>query len=90
MVCRRLWSGVQSTAREAKEKMNAAGQVLVEYLLLAAVFIILVAGVAKQIPLTFNNSTPVLGAKIEQRLETGSGFNRGDWKKPNNPVGGIK
>ena len=70
--------------------MNAAGQVLVEYLLLASIFILLIAGIAKDIPLTFKTSTPFLGGKIERRLQTGGGFaSSTEWKKPIRPKGGV-
>jgi hypothetical protein len=69
--------------------MNAAGQVLVEYLLLASIFLLLIAGISKEIPVTFSRATPFLGGKIEQRLQTGAGFAQGSWKPPVKPKGGV-
>lgn len=76
--------------------MNAAGQALVEFLLLSIIFLAIVVAIAKEIPITFSKSTPYLGGKIEQRLETGRGFsvnkqNGGDiWKNAIQPKGGVK
>ncbi len=69
--------------------MNAAGQVLVEYILLAAIFMLFIGMVSKQIPLTFKEATPYLGGKIEQRLETGGGFSSGFWQPPIKSKGGV-
>ncbi len=73
--------------------MNAAGQVLIEYILLMAVFLLLIAKVSVKIPDTFAKASPYLGAKIEQRLETGNGFSTdaaGFWRPPIGPKGGVK
>lgn len=71
--------------------MNAAGQVLIEYIFLMLVFLLLVGKVARSIPTTFDTATPYLGAKIEQRIETGQGFsaNNGIWLPPYKPKGGL-
>jgi hypothetical protein len=73
--------------------MNAAGQVLIEYILLMAVFLLLIAKVSVKIPDTFAKASPYLGAKIEQRLETGKGYSDyspGFWQPPLAPKGGVK
>jgi hypothetical protein len=63
--------------------MNAAGQILVEFLLLMAIFILVVAAVVRKIPFTFDSATPYLAGKIEQRLQTGKGFGQGPvWQPP--------
>ena len=71
--------------------MGEAGQVLIEYILLMVVFLLLVGKVARSIPTTFDSATPYLGAKIEQRIETGQGFsaNNGIWLAPYKPKGGL-
>jgi len=71
--------------------MNAAGQVLLEFILLAVVFLLIVAKISKNIPLTFSSASPSLGGKIEQRLETGSGYfvQGGTWDYPIKPKGGV-
>ena len=75
--------------------MNAAGQALVEFLLLTLIFLAIVVAIAKEIPLTFSKATPYLGGKIEQRLQTGRGFslnktNGGDiWHDAAKPKGGV-
>ena len=75
--------------------MNAAGQALIEFLLLTIIFLVIVVAIAKEIPITFSKATPFLGGKIEQRLETGRGFaidksNGGEiWKDPVQPKGGV-
>jgi hypothetical protein len=72
-------------------KMNAAGQALIEYVLLLAVFLLLIARIAQSIPSTFSSASPYLGAKIEQHLETGNGFHaNGQWLSPYGPKGGVK
>lgn len=71
--------------------MNAAGQVLIEYLLLASIFLLLIGVIAPKIPVTFSQATPSLGGKVEQRLQTGAGFvNSGTWLKPIRPKGGVR
>jgi len=73
--------------------MNAAGQVLIEYILLMAVFLLLIAKVSAKIPDTFSKASPYLGAKLEQRLETGKGFSDdsgGWWLPPISTKGGVK
>ncbi|MCC6278198.1 MAG: hypothetical protein IT289_09820 [Oligoflexia bacterium] len=70
---------------------NAAGQTLVEFVLLTALFLIFVGKVARDLPLTFSGATPYLGAKLQGRLQTGAGFTRGgDWQRPVRPKGGVK
>jgi len=71
--------------------MGAAGQVLIEYVLLMLVFLLLVGKVARSIPSTFDRATPYLGAKIEQRIETGHGFSASNvnWQPPISPKGGL-
>ncbi len=73
--------------------MNAAGQVLVEYILLAALFMLFIGMISKQIPLTFKDATPYLGGKVELRLETGQGFanaQKGNaWNPPVKSKGGV-
>jgi len=71
-------------------KVNAAGQILVEALLLMAIFLILVGSIARQIPFTFSSASPYLAGKMEQRLQTGGGFSAGAWQGPVNPKGGVK
>jgi hypothetical protein len=73
--------------------MNAAGQVLFEYVLIMLVFLLLVAKLANYIPTTFGKASPYLGAKIEQRLEAGNGFatlKPGFYLPPAAPKGGVK
>ncbi len=70
--------------------MNAAGQVLLEYVLLMAVFVLLIARLAQSVPTTFAKASPYLGGKIEQRLETGNGFSLNSWKAPVAAKGGVK
>jgi hypothetical membrane protein len=70
-------------------KVNAAGQTLVEFVLLTGIFLILIGVVAKKVPLTFSSATPYLGGKIQQRLETGGGFAGAAWSTPLKPKGGV-
>jgi hypothetical protein len=75
--------------------VNAVGQTLIEFLLLTMIFVVLIAGIARKIPITFSRATPYLGGKVEQRLETGRGFalnSSGNdlWIKPTNPKGGMR
>lgn len=74
--------------------MNSAGQALIETIILTAIFMLLVAGVAKNLPLTFETATPVLAAQVESRLQTGVGFskqqNKNTWARPVAPKGGMK
>ncbi len=70
-------------------KVNAAGQALVEFVLLTAIFLIFIGVVAKKVPLTFSSATPFLGGKIQQRLETGGGFAGGAWSTPLKSKGGV-
>ena len=78
--------------------MNAAGQALIEFLLLTLIFVVLIAGIIRKIPITFSKSTPVLAGQIESRLETGHGFALSDpsggsadaWMSPITPKGGMK
>jgi hypothetical protein len=70
---------------------NAAGQTLVEFILLTALFLIFIGKVARDLPITFSGATPYLGAQVQDRLQTGGGFTRsGDWSKPIGPKGGVK
>ena len=75
--------------------MNAAGQVLVEFLLLTILFLMLIAGISKEIPLTFSKATPFLGFNIQTALETGHAFSLKPggapaWSAPVSPKGGLK
>jgi hypothetical protein len=76
--------------------VNAAGQALIEFLLLTVIFVVLIAGIARQIPVTFSKASPYLAGRIEQRLETGHGFaadpidGNDAWSAPTSPKGGIK
>lgn len=68
--------------------MNAAGQAILEYLLLMAIFALFLGKIIQSIPSTFSSASPYLGAKIETRLESGNGFaGAGMWKPPANPDG---
>jgi hypothetical protein len=68
--------------------MNAAGQAILEYLLLLAIFVLFLGKIIHSIPETFSSASPFMGAKIETRLETGHGFSGdGIWKPPTNPQG---
>ena len=70
--------------------MNAAGQALVEFVLLMAIFLVVVASIAKDIPLTFKGASPYLAMKLEQRLQTGAGFGNGQvWQAPKAPKFGV-
>ena len=66
--------------------MNQAGQALIEFVILTAIFMLLLAGVAKKMPVTVNTATPYLGAQVEARLQTGVGFvrsaNYSTWSGP--------
>ena len=70
--------------------MNAAGQAILEYLVLMALFAFFLGALIHKIPGTFNTASPYLGAKIETRLETGAGFagrTESTWKPPVNKDG---
>jgi len=69
--------------------VNAAGQALVEFVLLTAIFLTFIGVIAKKVPLTFSSATPYLGGKIQQRLETGGGFAKGAWAVPVKSKGGV-
>jgi hypothetical protein len=65
--------------------------VLVEFVLITALFLVLIAGVARKIPVTFGEAAPYLGGKLEVRLETGSGFKGANaWRQPLQPKGGSR
>ncbi len=72
--------------------MNAAGQAIMEFLLLTLAFLVIFSAVIRKVPNTFGESTPYLGARLQQRLETGGGYarERGAWQLPNKVRGGIK
>ena len=53
-----------------------SGQALIEFLLLTAIFMLLLAGVAQKLPVTVNSATPILGGQVEARLQTGVGFSQ--------------
>jgi hypothetical protein len=66
----------------------AAGQAILEYLVLMALFAFFLGAIIHKIPDTFNSASPYLGAKIETRLESGQGFaGDGTWKPPVNKDG---
>lgn len=68
--------------------MSAAGQAILEYLVLMAIFAFFLGAIIHKIPGTFNSASPYLAAKIETRLETGAGFSGpGMWKPPTNKNG---
>ncbi len=73
--------------------MGAAGQAIIEFLLLTVVFMLLLAGIAKQMPITMKEATPYLGGQVEARLQTGVGFSQtsgqGRWSAPLKPKGGL-
>lgn len=72
--------------------MNAAGQALLEFVLLTFLFLLLIASVIRYVPNTFSESTPYLGARVQDRLETGGGYarERGGWQLPASTKGGMK
>ena len=71
-------------------RLNAAGQALLEFILISSIFLILVATVIRKIPTTFSQATPFLGGKIEQRLQTGVGFaDANNWSLKSKPKGGY-
>jgi hypothetical protein len=65
--------------------------VLIEFVLITALFMVLIAGVAQKIPVTLSDAAPYLGGKLEVRLETGGGFkSAGKWIAPIKDVGGAR
>lgn len=71
----------------------ASGQAIIEFIVLTALFMLLLAGAAKNIPLTFESATPYLGGQVEARLQTGVGFaqSQQSWETPkSNPRGGMR
>lgn len=73
--------------------MNAAGQVLLEMILITTLVFILIAGAIRFIPNTFSEATPYLGATLQGRIETGRGFSLigdGNWNPPINSKGGMR
>lgn len=74
--------------------MNAAGQALTEFVILTAIFMVLLAGIAQKLPVTLKSATPYLAGQVEARLQTGVGFartqNQGSWSTPIKPKGGMR
>jgi type II secretory pathway component PulJ len=72
---------------------NAAGQALIEVLILLSLFMLILLPVAKKLPVTLSSSTPYLSGQVENRLQTGNGFSRtfgqGTWSPPYVPKGGV-
>ena len=68
--------------------MNAAGQAILEYLVLMAIFAFFLGAIIHRIPETFDTASPYLGAKLETRLQTGGGFaGTNTWAPPINKDG---
>jgi len=61
---------------------------LTEYVILLIGVFFVVAGLVGRLQVTFEESAPKLGAKIEKHLETGSGFSEATedmrWRAPQN------
>ena len=74
--------------------MNAAGQALIELLILMTIFMMLIARVVvREIPITMGEATPYLAGQVESRLQTGNGFsasNAKSWDPPLRPKGGVR
>ncbi|MBK9293493.1 MAG: hypothetical protein IPM57_03475 [Oligoflexia bacterium] len=74
--------------------MGNSGQALTEFIILTAIFMALLAGIATKLPVTFKSATPYLGGQVEARLQTGVGFARTpgqtSWSEPIRPKGGLR
>ncbi len=72
---------------------NAAGQALIEVVILLALFTLFLMPVAKKLPVTLSKATPYLSGQVEGRLQTGVGFSQtqgqGTWSPPVRPKGGV-